>query len=340
MGCARWGVCVIAVAAMASQGGCRNEPPPPRVPVPVPQNREALRDYEMAKPMPDQRSDMRDFRTYDDVPLNSERPPEQREFVDAYNHVGKPRIVVFVNRTLEGNLVPVNEREPLVSVEKRRSASAGVTTESRESRGGGYYHDDRTDRFESKGPGEYRERTDVYLRQGQYDDAQARSIDYEAMENILTDWLACNGAVTVVSPVMGPKRLTREQLDDLQAGRPGAMADLVRNLDADVLIQVQAKPTRQTPEGLEVRVIGEAINARGGESIGRAVVDVPPPLDKIQMNRYTRFLARKLMDDMSGAWMNGPPPRGAEGAPPPPPPERDRDGERGTVAPGPAPGTR
>jgi len=33
-------------------------------------------------------------------------------------------------------------------------------------------------------------------------------------------------------------------------------------------------------------------------------VDIAPPLDKPQINTYTRYVARKLMDDMIGAWSN------------------------------------
>jgi hypothetical protein len=165
----------------------------------------------------------------------------------------------------------------------------------------------RGDRFESRGPAQYRDSVDVYLRPGQYDEANARAIDYEAIETIMTDWIASNGQVTVISPVMARQRLSDEQVRELQEGRPQALSELARQLDADVLIQVQARPTRQTRDGLEVRILAEAINTRGGESIGRAVVDVPPPLEKTQINDYTRYLARKLMDDMSETWRAAPP---------------------------------
>ena len=47
-----------------------------------------------------------------------------------------------------------------------------------------------------------------------------------------------------------------------------------------MLVQIQAHPTRQTEQGLGIRVIASAMNIKGGESIGRSVVDIPPPLDK------------------------------------------------------------
>ena len=189
----------------------------------------------------------------------------------------------------------------------------------------------------------------------------AKSLDYEAMENVLTDWLASDGQVEVVSPVMARQRLTDEQVRDLQSGRPRVMGEVARQLDADVLVQVQSHPTKQTSHGLEVRVIAEAINvSRGGQSIARAFVDVPPPLDKPQINTYTRFLARKLMDGMIGTWRSPAPsdrggpatredrrlddrsPRDDPRVVPPAPPSRDQIDRRNDPAAGtrPAPTTR
>src|SRR5206468_11140506 len=85
----------------------------------------------------------------------------------------------------------------------------------------------------------------------------------------------------------------------------------------------QAHPTRQAVDApMNIRVIVEAMNTRGGQSLGRAVVDIPPPLDKPQINRFTRYLARKLMDDMTAAWLA------------PPPPELRRENPRESTAPG------
>jgi hypothetical protein len=86
---------------------------------------------------------------------------------------------------------------------------------------------------------------------------------------------------------------------------------------------VQAHPTHQT-NGLQVRLVAEAMNVRGGDEIGNAVVDIPLPMEKTQINEYTRFIAAKLMAGMTGAWdtyaNNPPPPPGSPPPPPPPPP--------------------
>ena len=137
--------------------------------------------------------------------------------------------------------------------------------------------------------------------QAGYDEVAARSIDYAAMQTILTDWFSSGGGVSVISNQAARQALgaTAQALDSGQNVSGKEVADRTR---ADVLISVHAQATRQSAGGPEVRLVAEASNLSGGESIGRAVVDVPPPLDKPQLNTYTRYLARKLMKDMTGSW--------------------------------------
>jgi len=151
-------------------------------------------------------------------------------------------------------------------------------------------------------PGPNSDAGGIYLRPGEYAGTIAQSIDYLAIENLLTDWLAAEGRVEVLAPSVARQRLTDPQVKDLQEGRAEALGGVGRQLDSDILVQVQARPTVQTHAGLQVRLIAEAVNFRGGQSVARAVVEVPPPLDKPQLNKYTRFLARRLMDGMSTSW--------------------------------------
>jgi hypothetical protein len=279
----------VALAA-GTELGCRaSNPPPPRVPVPAQGNTDGGRRSDPVKPLPPppEYAEVDLGPGFDDVPLVNQRPPEQKAFVQAYQHVGRPRITVFVNRTLEGQLIPVDPGGTRPGRDAgdvfARNANNGTDT---------------------------RASYDVYLEPGQYDEVEARALDYEAMETILTDWLAANGQVAIVSPAMARQRLTDEQIRDLQSGRPQVARDMAKQLGTEVLVQVQARPTRQTPNGLHVRLIAEAFNIEGGDSIGRAVVDVPPPLEKRTLNKYTRYIARKLMDDMTYAWSTaGPAPQ-------------------------------
>ena len=126
------------------------------------------------------------------------------------------------------------------------------------------------------------------------------AIDFDAVETIMSDWLASNGQVTVVAPTVARRRFNDAQ----------ARTDLAQQLGADVVVYVRAAPTPASTDGKDLRLVAQAINTRGGESIGRAVVDVPPPLNKGQINDYTRFLARKLMDDMAQSWHASPPEAG------------------------------
>jgi len=256
-----FGITLIGMGIMVGGFGCEDSRPVERVPVAAPGNRESRIDYDRPKPLPEQSRfydrDLPPEPPFYDPPLVSQKTPEQGRFEAAYRAVGRPRIAVFVNRTLEGEASP------------------------------------------------------AYLKRGQYDEGQARALDYQAMETILTDALACQGAVEIISPTMARQRLTDEQVKELQSGRPRAMREIAQQLETDVLIQVGARPTRQTFEGLEFRLVGEALNIKGGQQVGRAVVDVPPPLDKPTLNKYTRYVARKLMMDLTQSWSGTEPPRDA-----------------------------
>jgi hypothetical protein len=261
---------LLTVFAMGAIYGCRDaSPETQRVSTPAP-GHDTVRttEYDHPKPLPGPDENTVSGPTpFPDAPLVVDIPPEAKAYVDVYRQVGKPRIVVFVNRGLDGQILPVVD------------------------------------------PGKYTTANEVYLRPGQYDEAKAKQIDYEMMEVLLADWMSADNKVTIISPTTVHRQLTDQEQRDLQAGKPQALGELGKRLDADVLIQVQAKPTRQSVGGgVELRVIAEAINIKGGESLARGAVDVVPPLDKIQTNHYMRFLARKLMDGMTTTWSAPPAP--------------------------------
>ena len=334
---------MLASACLAvGLAGCKPQTGPlPPVNVPPPGEGPVRRSPEM-RPLPRDAepervgsSDVR-RRAFDDVPLVDQQAPEEPAFVSAYQSVGSPRIALFVNRSFDGDVLPAAERQTIIGAEDVRRSTGEVTVETtdrrrrdddgivfgrrdeRYRRGGDVYqdyprrgpfdpYDDRpTDRFESSGPAEYRRTSEVYLPPGEYDEVDAKRIDYAAVETVMADFLSGGGRVTLVAPDLARDRLTDEQVADLTSGRPVALRQVAQTLDADVLVQVQAKPTRQTADGLEVRLVAQAMNTAGGELVGRAVVDVPPPLTKTRINAYTRFLARKLMNDLTASWTNGP----------------------------------
>ena len=287
--------------------GCSTPPPPPRVPVPQSPNSGSVKTYEPLRTLRDQTSnELIPPPAFDDVALVTQAPPEQPIFLDAYAKVGKPRVAVFVNRTIEGQIIPVNDRTLLSGEERRIETRGNVDIESRTTTDvygrGRDRSTDTSGSIKSNGPSTVTDTFEKYLAAGEYDEVQAKSIDYQAIELALADTLSANGKVTLVSPMMARQRLSDQEVKELQEGRPQMLREIAEKLDADVLIQVQARATKQTSNGLGIRVLVEAINTKGGESVARSYVDIDPPLDKPTINKYTRFLARKVMYGLAGSW--------------------------------------
>ncbi len=243
--------CLLVIA------GCVQNPPQTNITV---ANPPAPASYPLdhSKPLPDQSAENEPQPTYGDPPIVDQPPPEQAWFVNAYNQVGRPRLAVFVNRTLQGYVI---------------SYPTGGT----------------------------------YLAPGEYQDSDLAARDYSEIDSSLSDCFAARVQVTLVSPEFIRTHLTQGQIQNLQAGHSQSLNDVSQATGADVLIQVQARPARRDGQ-LVVALIGEAINIRGGESIAHASVEMPAPLSRIELNNYTRFLTRKLMQDMVNTWTNSPPP--------------------------------
>lgn len=184
--------------------------------------------HDEMKPLPKLEPVSKIPRPYDDAPLVSQRPPEQRAFLEAYERVGRPRMMIMA-----------------MGPDGSKAADK------------------------------------------QYD---LGAIDYAAVEAVLSDWLSANGAVSLISPrvtTVTPAELTTKPAPASEA-------------DADILVRVQIHPGRSQVK--EARLITEAVNTRGGDSLARAVVDVPAPLERERLNEATRFVARKLMDEMTESW--------------------------------------
>jgi hypothetical protein len=109
--------------------------------------------------------------------------------------------------------------------------------------------------------------------------AQGDASTNEAVRSGLSDWLACNGRVAVV------------------AASNAKEAD--ENADVVVRIHALVNSSREDPH---LRLLAEASNTKDRISIGRAVTDVPMPLEKPRVDNGTRQIARKLMDEMTTSW--------------------------------------
>lgn len=273
--------------------GCKpNEPPPARAPIPPPDARSGRASYtheNAGRPLPQQPAydDSGVAAPFYDEPIVDQQLPEQPAFVEAYSRVGRPRITVFMNRTLDGQLMPIE-------------------------RG----NDDWRDRD----PFHSADRNDSNSGNNSYTATQYKPnhVDYEEMEAMLADWLSAGGQVVMISPTMANQRLSDQQKTAMQTGQRQALEDIGQSLNADVLVQVQARPTQQSRDSAaKMRIVAEAVNTRGGQSLGRASLDMPVPLEKTEINKATRFLARKLMSEMTTVWSAPPPPEMRSGEAPP-----------------------
>lgn len=202
----------IGILAVVVQFGCTS-PSPRRVNVPPPgQGADYGRvvQHEPMKPLPAESKRQPLPTGVEDRPLVSQRPPEQKSYVAAYEKVGRPVLLVRVQN------------------------------------------------------------------------ASDAPVDATAIATLMTDLLAADGQATVLSPMLNTSS----------------------GPNADVTIEVRVEAIRRGEEraATEARMAADARNARGGESLGRAVVDVPLPLEKRPLQESTRYVARKLMDDLTQSW--------------------------------------
>jgi len=146
-------------------------------------------------------------------------------------------------------------------------------------------------------------------------DAQPTADDL-AVALQLTEWLRSGGNVVMLDPLAGKAE------------------------SADVLIHfvVASGPSEKAAA---IRLTARAVNARDQALLASAMVDMPTPADRQAVNRFTRFLARKLMDGMTQAWSSAPPAR-PESAPAPPASPQPREAQPAQPVPVPeeTPGAR
>jgi len=270
---------MLGAIGLFGQGGCDNAPPPNRVPVPTSANPDQMRPMDYVKPLPpeDNRVDLRVPNQPIPEPPPSTPSPDastpsptqhsfadvQRDFLDAYKQVGQPRIVIFVNHTLQGQLVPASAPEPWLASQPQAEQTPAQ-----------------------------------HLRADQYDKSSAADLDYSAIANRLADWLSNKGQVAMTPPGTVRQKLSDSQIKQLQAGH----ADVLAGLEADIFIQVQAHPTQQTQRGLQLQLEVRAINVKGGQAIGHATADMEAPVDQGQIDGTTRTISRELMVDMIRTW--------------------------------------
>ena len=287
----------VALPALALAVGCAAPSVPP-TPIP-PADEAATVTYDPPRPLPAEpmsspliggaelRPEMSDVRIYED------RLAQEPAYVAAYDAVGRPTVAVYVNRTFDGRVIPAE----LPAFRRTDRYEADVQIDRRP---GGFGASGGYGRVEPIEPIDRRPETDRFDRAR--DELGATPLDLSLIETILTDRLSAGGAVRLQSPAATRRQLPAAAIERLESGEPTALGEVAERLDADVLVHAAARPTLQTTAGPQYRVIAEAIDTRSGASLGRAAVDVPPPLDKVAVNRYTAYVAAKLMDDLAESW--------------------------------------
>jgi hypothetical protein len=88
--------CLIGCVGLGVGSGCY--PAPQRATL-APGSAASTYTHDPVKPMPSEADASDVSPTYEDAPLVSQQIPEDPRFVEAYNHVGRPKIMIIVNHT-------------------------------------------------------------------------------------------------------------------------------------------------------------------------------------------------------------------------------------------------
>jgi hypothetical protein len=293
----------IAPLMLITAGCQQSAPPPPRVSVP-PVGQGAVVLPPEPRPLPADAFDLagEPGPTMEAPQIYRQQLRQEPAYVTAHGAVGNPRLAVYVNRSFDGRVIPAE----LPRWRQGTTYTADVTLTRRGARIDGT-------RFEPIDPADRRPEAGVH--DPRRDELGNRALDFAAVETILTDLLSAGNKVPLMSPSATRSRLSPAALQRLESGEATALGEVAERLGADVLIHVAARPSQQNFDGPSVRLVAEAIDTATGLSVGRAVVDVPPPLDKQMINRYAGYVAAKLMDDLTTAWtrqLQQPAPRQAE----------------------------
>lgn len=247
----------------------------------------------------------------------------EETFVKAYNARRNPRLMVFVNRTITGEVLPKEGLNELLRVEESHAATGAVkvsgetaasTQKNSATAGVGYAGSvadataERTNKssknsFESGGAVDYTKTTSLKVAADKLDEIGASREDYALIELSLLDYLDCGGRVTIYDSEVVRNKLDREKVLRIENGDGDALRLLSTELQTDVLIQVKATPTRhsQWPQGA-VRLTAKVLSTTDGRILSATFVDMPLPMSKTNVNVFTRYLAEQIMTKLSAVW--------------------------------------
>lgn len=289
---------ILAVGLLAAGAGCEDQakyiknepvpeprqtaaavPPPPPPPPPAP----AMTVPPAAKPLPPQ-----------ETTADEKWQAFQEEFVALYREKNKPRIAVILNALDADRTTTVVDVVPEHTTIEQGGQATTVTQRDRRGRvrrqidvvGGGAR---RTDEIG------YERREVDYI-----DEKDTRAIDYEMMVTALVDFLECDGEVNIIDTDMVESVVDRETALRADRNDRQALALVKTKLNADVLIIETVQTSSQA--GISTRMVCKAVRTDDARVIGRAYVDLRQALTKRNLRTFSRYLAFRLMEDMTKRW--------------------------------------
>lgn len=126
--------------------------------------------------------------------------------------------------------------------------------------------------------------------------------DFDAIGVSVVGFLSADGQVDVQSSTMAKQVLGREKFLRLQNGDPTVLPLLNHQLETDILVEIEAKPTAQANSGSAVRLLAQAVSTTDGRILGTAFVDIPLPMTKGIMKQCTGYLAGRIMRKVTQVW--------------------------------------
>src|SRR5262249_16088874 len=108
-------------------------------------------------------------------------------------------------------------------------------------------------------------------KSGEIDSSSATKFDIPRYEAHLSNCVANDAQRTTVASGSARESVSETQAKDLEAGKVDVLSDLADKVNADILVQVQARPQRISGD---VRVTAVAIDIRRREALTRESIDV------------------------------------------------------------------
>jgi hypothetical protein len=231
--------------------------------------------------------------------------PEEPAFVAAYQARRNPRIMVFVNRTIQGDTLPKDNLDELLRTEKTQTSTGQVSISDGSLSLSDSAVSGSHSSFSSNGPETYTETTSVKKKVDPYDLIGASRTDYEAIELSLIDYLGCGGQIDIKDSEVLRAKMGREITLRLENNDRSVVPLIKQELGTDYILQVSASPTSQASIGTAVRMLAKMISTTDGRIVASDYQDLPVPMTKTAINVFTREIAENIMRKTANVWGNG-----------------------------------